>query len=201
MDRRELILSLLDPGAIPEHVPAAFFLHFEPGCHAGRAAVEKHLEFFRATAMDFVKIQYEHPFPQRRIARPEDWRLVPRLDEAFFSEPLAVVAGLVREAKRDAVVVTTLYSPFMCAGQVAGDAVRDRHLREDPAAVPKGLEIITESRPHSCEGASRPAWAASTSRRRAAKPEGSQTRASSPSTSGLSTWSCGGSAREGRRST
>ena len=38
-------------------VPAAFFLHFDQAYHRGRAAVDKHLEFFRATGMDIVKSQ------------------------------------------------------------------------------------------------------------------------------------------------
>ncbi|MCZ7543837.1 MAG: hypothetical protein M5R40_09995 [Anaerolineae bacterium] len=63
MNKRDVILSLLDPDGRPPYIPAAFFLHFPPGFREGQAAVEKHLEYFRDTGMDFVKIQYERPFP------------------------------------------------------------------------------------------------------------------------------------------
>src|SRR5690349_9781922 len=63
MNKRDSILSLIDDTASPDYIPAAFFLHFDSAYHQGEAAIDKHLEFFRATGMDFVKIQYEQPFP------------------------------------------------------------------------------------------------------------------------------------------
>jgi uroporphyrinogen decarboxylase len=145
MTKRDLVLGLLDPGAHPSPAPAAFFLHFDPSCHSGRAAVDKHLEFFRATEMDLVKIQYERNFPRLDwIKRAEDWSRMPRYGEAFFAPQLEVVEGIVKAAKREAVVVATLYSPFMCAGHAVGEENVLRHIREDPAHVTRGMEIVTE---------------------------------------------------------
>ena len=62
MNKREAVLSLLSSDQQPPFVPAAFFLHFPPEFHAGQAAVSKHIEFFRYTGMDLVKIQYERTF-------------------------------------------------------------------------------------------------------------------------------------------
>lgn len=59
MNKRDLILGLTDAGQPPPYVPAAFFLHFPESFHSGSAAVEKPLDYFRYTGMDFVKIQYE----------------------------------------------------------------------------------------------------------------------------------------------
>jgi uroporphyrinogen decarboxylase len=56
-----------------------------------------------------------------------------------------VVDGLVKAAKADAPVVLTIYSPFMLAGQLATSTVLDDHLRENPDAVKKGLEILAEN--------------------------------------------------------
>ncbi len=146
MNKRELILSLVNGDEIPDHVPAAFFLHFDPQYHRGQAAVDKHLAFFRYTGMDFVKIQYEHPVsPRPEIERPEDWARLPRHDEAFFAEPLKVVEGLVKAAKAEALVLVTLYSPFMWASQIAGDQRLTRHVQENLAMVQRGMEAITES--------------------------------------------------------
>ena len=145
MSKRELIRSILDPGRPQQRIPAAFFMHFDPAFHEGRAAVEKHLEFFRFTDMDFVKIQYERKFPRMEIANPEDWSRVPRLDRSFFAPLLEAVAGLVEEASAEACVVMTLYSPFMCAGHIGGRETLVQHILEDPAAVNAGLEIVTQS--------------------------------------------------------
>ncbi len=146
MNKREAILSFLDPTYIPQSIPAAFFLHFDPAFHRGQAAVEKHLEYFRATGMDFVKIQYEHSFPRLlQIEQPDDWAKMPFYGLDFYEEPLRVVEGLVGAAKAEAVVILTLYSPFMLAGQTAGEETLTRHILENPQAVKRGMQVITDS--------------------------------------------------------
>ena len=146
MNKRDLVLSLLNPAQQPEYTPAAFFLHFDPAYHSGRAAIDKHLEYFRFTGMDFIKIQYEHTFPTlEAIRRPADWAKMPLYKEDFFEAPLNVVEGLVQAAKSEALVIVTLYSPFMCAGHAVGADRMLQHIREDPEAVKKGMQIVTDS--------------------------------------------------------
>lgn len=147
MNKRDLVMSLLEPGSQPAAFPAAFFLHFDPAFHHGDAAVLKHMEYFRHTGMDFVKIQYEHAFPRVPfIQQAGDWARMPFYDLDFYAEPLRVVEGLVKAAKKDALVLLTLYSPFMLAGNTAGDqAVVTRHIQEDPEAFKRGIAVITES--------------------------------------------------------
>src|SRR5687768_7529019 len=85
MNKRDTVLSLLDRTASPDYVPAAFFLHFDQAFHQGQAAIDRHLEFFRYTGMDFVKIQYEQTFPDAApIRKPEDWTRAPRYAEEAF---------------------------------------------------------------------------------------------------------------------
>src|SRR5512132_3607127 len=118
------MLNLIDNDSFGDYVPAAFFMHFDSASHQGQAAIDKHLEFFRYTGMDLVKIQYEKPLPRLpSIQKPDDWAHMPRYGMDFFEGQLAVVDGLVKAAKREAVVVVTLYSPFMGAGHTATDAV------------------------------------------------------------------------------
>ena len=74
MNRRDILLDLVHGRGPSGYVPAAFFMHFEAAFHQGQPAVDKHLEFFRHTGMDFVKVQYEQlqpPYPP--IRKPEDW--------------------------------------------------------------------------------------------------------------------------------
>jgi uroporphyrinogen decarboxylase len=144
MNKREALFSLLDPSFSLEWVPAAFFLHFDPSFHQGQAAVDKHLEFFRFTGMDLVKIQFEHRMPPLAISQPEDWAKVPLRDKEYWEQPLSVVKGLVQAAGQDAVVVLTLYSPFMLAVQTAGADTVVRHIQENPDAFKKGISVITE---------------------------------------------------------
>jgi len=145
MNKRDAVLSLLDESKGQEYVPAGFFIHFDPDCHFGQAAVDKHLEYFRYTGMDFVKIQYERTFPhQPDIQKPVDWANMPLYKKEFFQPQLDAVEGLVKAAKKEALVIVTLYSAFMCAGH-ASNGLITKHLKEDPEQAKKGLEIVAES--------------------------------------------------------
>jgi uroporphyrinogen decarboxylase len=145
LNKRERMLALAN-GQKPDSVPAAFFLHFDAAYHTGQAAVDKHLAFFRQTGMDIVKIQYEQATPPAgNIRRPEDWANAPLYPESFFEAPVGVAAGLVKAAKAEALVIMTIYSPFMWAKHATSDAVVTAHLKENPEAVRKGLEIMTEN--------------------------------------------------------
>ncbi len=146
MNKREALLDLIHGRASLDYTPAAFFMHFDSVYHAGQAAVDKHLEYFRATGMDFVKIQFEQHMPAApSISKADDWAKMPLLPESFFEPTLRVVEGLVKAMHDEALVVMTLYSPFMLAMQLAGDADLDRHLRENPDAVRQGLATMTEN--------------------------------------------------------
>jgi uroporphyrinogen decarboxylase len=64
-------------------------------------------------------------------------------DAAFFEPSIQVAEGLVNAVQGDALVIMTLYSPFMYAAQIAGADTLAAHLREHPDAVRTGLEIMT----------------------------------------------------------
>jgi len=146
MNKRDTLLDFIHGGSLPDYTPAAFFTHFDRNHHEGQAAVNKHLEYFRATGMDFVKIQYEQRMPPvPSITKAGDWAQIPLYPESFFEPTLRVVEGLVKAAHDDALVVMTLYSPFMLAMQVAGDVDLAQHLREKPDAVVKGLATMVEN--------------------------------------------------------
>jgi len=146
MNKREVVLSLLDSDRSSPTIPAGFFIHFDPEFHTGQAAIKKHLEYFRFTGMDFVKIQFENRFPVlTEITRPEDWARIPCYGVGFYEDQINIAKGLVEEAGKDALVLMTLYSPFMCAGHSVGKNVLAEHLRENPDQTKRGIEIIADS--------------------------------------------------------
>jgi uroporphyrinogen decarboxylase len=146
VNKRERLLDLLSGRDVAGGVPAAFFLHFPPECHSGQAAIDKHVEYFRHTGMACYKIQYEFPFPHRpEIQTPDDWKKMPLYGREFYQAQLEVVEGLVKAARGEALVVQTLYSPFMSAGHTTSDQTITEHLQTDPDKVKRGLETITES--------------------------------------------------------
>ena len=146
MNKRDTVLSLLNSETPTPYTPAAFFLHFDPLYHRGQAAIDKHLEFFNYTGMDFVKIQYESKFPhQPEIITPADWANMPCFGEEFYEDQWNIAEKLVARASKDALVIMTLYSPFMCAGHSIGRELLSEHLLEDREKTKKGIEIITDS--------------------------------------------------------
>src|SRR5210317_1720836 len=84
MNKRDVVLDLLDKNKEQDYIPAGFFIHFDEEFHQGQAAIDKHMEYYRYTGMDFVKIQYEDTFPHLpQIQRPEDWAKMPHYGRDF----------------------------------------------------------------------------------------------------------------------
>jgi uroporphyrinogen decarboxylase len=146
MNHRDTLLDLIQNQVPSAYVPAAFFMHFDPAYHQGQVAVDKQLEFFRSTGMDFIKIQYEQIQPSYPpITKPEDWLHVPLVGEDFFEPTIRVVEGLVKAAGKDALVLLTVYSPFMWAAHLDPTGLIGPHLQDRPRAVSQGLEIMIEN--------------------------------------------------------
>ena len=145
MNKRDLLLDLIAGQQPSAYTPAAFFMHFDPIYHQGQAAIDKHLEFFSYTGMDFVKIQFEQRLPPgATIRKPEDWAKVRLYSQDAFDTSANLVKGLVRAAGKEALVLMTLYSPLMWAARaVEKSDLLVRHMRENPEAVNKGLAIMT----------------------------------------------------------
>lgn len=145
VNKREAVLGLLTGGGPKGYVPAAFFTHFPAEFHFRSAAVAKHEEFFRTTGMDLVKIQFELNFPSIAMQSPSDWATMPELGLEVFKPQLDVVRGVTDALVTEAVVLLTLYSPFMIANQIGGAGALMRHIEEDPEPVSHGLMTIADS--------------------------------------------------------
>ncbi|MBT3311739.1 MAG: hypothetical protein HN379_07070 [Desulfobacteraceae bacterium] len=147
MNKRNAVLDLLDSSKDQEYVPAGFFLHFDEVHHKGQPAIDKHMEFFKYTEMDFVKIQYEAVFPPNPyIKKPKDWLNLPFFKKDFYQNELDIAEGLVKAAKSEALVIMTLYSPFMMTQFTTQNLeLISGHIKEDPGKFNKGMEIITDS--------------------------------------------------------
>ncbi len=145
-NKRERMMQWLAGKTDPNYTPAAFFLHFGNEYKNGVAAARRHLEYFRHTDMDFVKVQFEQTYSRQPfLQKPADWAKL-SLRKLDFYEPLLVtVRELVKTAKKDALILMTLYSPYMCAGHCATSPLLKQHLEENPDAVKRGMEILTES--------------------------------------------------------
>jgi len=152
--KRDLMMQVLDMSAKPDYIPAGFFMHFGV---KGDAAVKAHLEYFRATDMDFVKIQYdEKELPRNdQIKTPKDWVKMPILTEEWFEPHLYLLKNLIKELKNEAMIIQTMYSPYQVAKQAVPWELLVEHVKQDAESVCRGMENITLSIMHFANAAAR----------------------------------------------
>ncbi|HWB59968.1 MAG TPA: uroporphyrinogen decarboxylase family protein [Chthoniobacteraceae bacterium] len=154
--KRDLMMAVLDTSAAPAYIPAAFFMHFGV---KGDAALKAHLDHFHHTGMDFVKIQLDEQeltLPQGiEVKTPDDWAKIPILPEKWFEPTLALLSALVKEAKSEALIIQTLYSPYQMAKQAVPWQTLVKHVQQDPDAVCRGMENITLSLQNFTQAATR----------------------------------------------
>lgn len=145
LTKRERLLKHVESGHTEGYTPAGFFLHFGPDYKKGQAAIQKHKEFFSFTGMDFVKIQFELDFPHVPISGAGDFEKIPCHSLSFYEPQLEVVKGLVDSLKIEAVVVLTLYSPFMITNNIAGPQAVIDQFEKDPKPVAAAVNRVAES--------------------------------------------------------
>ena len=152
--KRDLVMQVMENPSKPGYIHAGFFMHFGV---RGDAALKAHLDYFHATGMDFVKIQYdEQTFPaHKEIQSPKDWAKLPVLPESWFEPTLYLLKGLVREAKKEALIIQTMYSPYQHAKQAVSGNLFEQHVKQDAESVCRGMENITLSLIHFVNAAAR----------------------------------------------
>ncbi len=146
MSRVERVRAAI-AGEEVDRVPAGFWFHFPADKAHGQASVEAHLDYYRASDVDFVKIMNEHPYQSRiPIRGPSDWaRIEPApLSAPFYQEQLAEVRGIVNALDGEALAIVTLFGPFASGNHASGNRVT-KDIKAEPESVYHGLAAIAES--------------------------------------------------------
>lgn len=154
--KRDLMMEVLNMEAKPGYIPAGFFMHFGV---RGDAAVKAHLDHFRGAGMDFVKIQFDEqtlpPPSNNPITTPQDWSKFPVYSEKWWEPSLYLLKALIKEAKAEALIIQTLFSPYQMAKQAVPWKVLVEHAKLDADSVCRGMENITLSLLHFAQAAAR----------------------------------------------
>lgn len=144
-------------GQTPDRTPVGFWFHFEGEQEKGAACVQAHVDYYRATDIDFLKIMSDGlGYPLRaRIDRAADWKNVKPLDPAdpFFSDTVARCAEINRAVGDECYTFYNFFSPFnivRACDVLTENALQGRtwdetvmaHLREDPEALRHALGVI-----------------------------------------------------------
>lgn len=145
-----------------DRVPAGFWFHFDAPFHGGAAMAQAHLDFYRATDLDIVKVMNDTgyaPVGHIAVMEPGDWRkLEPTpLTDPLFQSHLEGLKRIVEALGDEAPIMTTCFNPFheavatLRASQpyAYGSEMDARsawvgHLRADPESVCQGMRVIAE---------------------------------------------------------
>ncbi len=158
MTKRERLMAVLN-GENPDRIPASFWFHFEGDQVIGEACVQAHLDYYRATDIDFIKIMCDgiaYPILQV-IDSPKDWynlKPLPR-DHSFFADTIHRCKRINEELNGECYTFYNVFSPFnIIRGRdvFTENALQGRswdetvmaHLKEDEEAVRYALQVIGE---------------------------------------------------------
>lgn len=153
MDKRTRVLNAMNKKEV-DHVPVGFWFHFGGEEAVGDACVKAHLNYYRETDLDFVKIMCDNyfPFPLPEIKCAADWRKVKPLaeDHPFIREQVERAKAIVKEIGLERCVFYNVFAPFSSirfGAEALGlsDADVMAHIREDKNAVMYALDMIAQS--------------------------------------------------------
>jgi uroporphyrinogen decarboxylase len=111
MTKKERVLAVLR-GEEVEQTPASFSLHFPREKAFGEEGVKSHLEFFKKTDTDILKIMNENLIPAlNRVSSVKDYADVKniRFQDSFISDQIELVKRILDRCERDAFVIGTLH--------------------------------------------------------------------------------------------
>ena len=136
-------------GQQPDRVPAGFWLHFPAEQAAGSAMAQAHVDYFRATGTDLLKVMNDNfyePHGAGAIRSPADWRKLEPLplSAAPFQAQLSGLRELVDALGDEVLMTTTIFNPYATGNHISDRKVTE-HLKQDPEAVSAGLATIAES--------------------------------------------------------
>jgi uroporphyrinogen decarboxylase len=155
-------------GLTPDRVPYAFWGHFPEIDRDADKLIQATLDLHRRYDQDFIKVMFRSSFGTEdwgnraekfdqsigywvttnfAVQTAEDWRKLKPLNpkEGALGEQLYILKKLAADLNGDAPILTTLFSPTMLAGQLAGQETFKKHLLEDPDSVHIGLQAIAET--------------------------------------------------------
>ncbi|MEG0270566.1 MAG: uroporphyrinogen decarboxylase family protein [Clostridia bacterium] len=155
MNKQQRVLAAIKHQEV-DHVPACFSLHFPKEIASGEAAVKAHLDFFRETDCDILKIMNENLVPTiDEMKCAEDWRKIPSYNRhsPFMVKQLDMIKRILDGVKEPVYSLATVHG--ICAsaihpvearyGYVPVRNMMVNHLRENKTVVLDAFHRIADA--------------------------------------------------------
>lgn len=165
MNKRERVLAVLQKKSA-DRIPASFWFHFAGEENTtGEGAVKAHLDYYRSTDIDFIKIMSDGLlYPLRvSISCADDWYQVKPLphDDPFFTESVYRCRRINEELDGECCTFFNMFSPFNivrerdvftdeCLAGRTWDETVMAHLRENGDALRYAMDVIAEDLAYLC---------------------------------------------------
>lgn len=127
-----------------DKIPAGFWFHYNSKLTTEEMA-EAHLDLYRRTDMDIIKIMQDYPYPLTgEIKTVSDWDRVKMLgtDTQEFRKLEDVIKRIVDKVNGEAMIFMTMFGPFKSAVMAYGDELVMAHAKENPKIVANAINNI-----------------------------------------------------------
>ena len=150
MTKRERLLNAFENKPV-DRIPVGFWYHFSPDEDLGQETVEQHLQLYRDTGMDMIKVMcdgyfnYPNPYIQR-VACAEDWFSMTPLgeDHPYITKQVERAKGVVKGAAGECCVFYNVFCPMSLMRFGTSEELLMRHMRENPDAVRHAFKVIAQ---------------------------------------------------------
>lgn len=141
MNKVERVKAVLN-GQTPDKVPAGFWFHY-PASFTVEETVKGHLDLFRHTDMDIMKIMQDFMYPiHSQINSASDWYKIKfdGPDSPEFKKQAEVIKRILDGVGGEAMAVQTMFGPFKAASFAFGDDLLMAHAKENPKGCSRRRE-------------------------------------------------------------
>lgn len=149
MDKYTRVMRALD-GKSVDRPPVSFWFHFFDELRVGQACVDAHVDYYRQSDIDFIKVMsdgyFEYPIPAH-IENAADWYTLKPLDrlDPYIVEQVERMKGIRQAVGEECPVFYSVFAPFSSIRFGTSDDLVMKHLQENPDAVLYALNVIAET--------------------------------------------------------
>lgn len=150
MTKRERLLNAFNNKPV-DKVPVGFWFHFPEDMDLKNECVAGHLDYYRKSDIDFIKIMcdgyFDYPneiIPQIKTA--SDWKKMKPLgkNHPFIKEQVERAKQIVEGVHGECCVFYNVFCPMSIFRFGTSDEILMKHLSEDPESVLYALDVIAQ---------------------------------------------------------
>jgi uroporphyrinogen-III decarboxylase len=148
MNKYKRVINVLD-GKPVDKTPVSFFHHFHGEEGIGDRCVKNHIDFYRKSNIDFLKMMSDgfFDFPLGiKISKASDWNKInpSGIADSYISKQVERAKSVNDILQGDCCSFYNTFAPFSMIRFAVDDGMVMEHLREDPDAMLSALDVVAE---------------------------------------------------------